>query len=61
MASIARALGITSDAIGKWKRNQRYPKPDKPIINSLNELVTKKPPKKKLYIKGNRNKGGKNG
>ena len=49
LANIARELGITPDAVGKWKRNERYPKPDKPILSALDALLKKKPPKKKIY------------
>ncbi len=54
LAAIAREVGVTPDAIGKWKRNERYPRPDKPILTTLDMLLGRKPPKKKLYSKGSR-------
>ena len=54
MAAIARAIGVTADAVGEWKRAERYPKPDRPILAALDTLAKKKPPKKKLYQKGSR-------
>lgn len=54
LAAIARAVGVTPDAVGKWKRGERYPKPDKPILAALDVLTKKKPPKKRMYGKGSR-------
>jgi hypothetical protein len=54
LAAISRTIGVTPDAIGKWKRAERYPKTDKPVIVALDTLLKKKPPKKKLYTKGSR-------
>jgi transcriptional regulator with XRE-family HTH domain len=51
LAATARAIGVTPDTVGKWKRAERYPKPAKPIITVLDGLQKKKPPKKKLYPK----------
>ena len=57
LVAIGRAIGVTPDAVGKWKRNERYPKPDKPILDALDMLKKKKPPKKKIYSKKFRNGG----
>jgi transcriptional regulator with XRE-family HTH domain len=54
LAAMARAVGVTPDTVGKWKRAERFPKPAKPIITILDGLLKKKPPKKKLYEKGSR-------
>jgi hypothetical protein len=57
LAAIGRAVGVTPDAVGKWKRNERYPKPDKPILTALEALKKESPPKMKVYSK----KGESNG
>ncbi|MFC1916512.1 hypothetical protein ACFLX1_00025 [Chloroflexota bacterium] len=54
LAAIARGIGVTPDAVGKWKRNERYPKPAKPILDALDILFKKRPPKKKVYTEGSR-------
>lgn len=59
LAAIGRAIGVTPDAVGKWKRNERYPKPDKPILNALEALKKEKPPKMKVY--SNKQGGKSNG
>jgi transcriptional regulator with XRE-family HTH domain len=54
LAAMARAIGVTPDTVGKWKRAERYPKPAKPILAVLDALLKRKPPKKKVYPKGSR-------
>ena len=55
-ASIARALHVTKDAVGKWKRGERHPRAL--VLDALDRLLTVNSiPPKKLYAKGSRNRG----
>lgn len=51
LASVARALGVTVNAVEKWKAGDRHPRTEKPILDALNHLMKRKPPKKKVYQK----------
>lgn len=52
LASIGRELDVTEDAVGKWKRDERYPRTEKLVLDALDQLMKKKPPKKRRYLKG---------
>lgn len=53
-AAIADEFGLTSDAIEKWKSGIRKPHGEKAIIDKLNQLARKTPPKQRRYAKGSR-------
>ncbi|MGP8080050.1 MAG: hypothetical protein ACLPVI_06020 [Dehalococcoidales bacterium] len=53
-AAIADEFGLTSDTIEKWKSGTRTPHGEKFIIDKLNQLIKKKPPKQRRYAKGSR-------
>jgi hypothetical protein len=53
-AAIADEFGLTSDAIEKWKSGSRIPHGEKVILDKLNQLAKKKPPKQRRYAKGGR-------
>jgi transcriptional regulator with XRE-family HTH domain len=53
-AAIADEFGLTSDTIEKWKSGMRTPHGEKLIIDKLNQLIKKKPPKQRRYGKGSR-------
>jgi transcriptional regulator with XRE-family HTH domain len=54
-ASIADEVGVTSDAVEKWKAGARKnPHSEKAILLMLVQLVKKKPPKQRRYKRGSR-------
>ena len=54
-ASIADEVGVTSDAVEKWKAGTRKkPHSEKAILIRLEQLTKKKPPKQRRYAKGSR-------
>lgn len=55
-AAIADAIGVTVNAVEKWQSGQRNITPSHLIL--LNQLVDKKPPKKRRYTPGSRVQGG---
>lgn len=58
LAAIADELGVAHNTIEKWKANDRYPRPDKPILDTLDRITKRKRiPKKRRYKKGARRKG----
>jgi len=58
-SSIARELHVTRDAVGKWKRGERYPSTDTLVLEALDRLLKRKhAPKKKLYARGSRQQDG---
>ena len=50
LAAIADELGITPDAVVKWKSGIRYPGMPKPVMLALNELLKRRVPKQRRYI-----------
>jgi len=55
LASIADELKAHRNTVGMWKAGTRYPRPDKPIIDALNQLLKRnRIPKRKRYAKGSR-------
>ena len=50
LAAIADEMGVTANAVQKWKAGDRYPRPDKPVLDSLERLGRRKRiPKKRRY------------
>jgi transcriptional regulator with XRE-family HTH domain len=58
LAAIADELGVTPNAVEKWKAGDRKPHSEKAILIRLEQLGKKKPPKQRRYAKGNRTKKG---
>lgn len=55
LAAIADEVGVKSNAVEKWKAGDRYPRPDKPVLEKLAQLQKRKRiPKKRRYLKGSR-------
>lgn len=55
LASIADELGVTPNAVEKWKAGDRRPPLEKPVIDSLGQLAKRKRiPKQRRYVKGSR-------
>ncbi len=55
LAAIADEVGVAHNTVEKWKANDRYPRPDKPILDALGQLSKwKRIPKKRRYAKGSR-------
>ncbi len=42
MAAIAREVGTSYNTIQKWKAGERYPTPEKPILQALDGLCQRK-------------------
>jgi hypothetical protein len=55
-ASIADEIGVTINAVEKWQSGARNISPSHLIL--LNQLTTKKPPKKRRYAPGSRIREG---
>jgi transcriptional regulator with XRE-family HTH domain len=52
LAAIADEIGVTSNAVEKWKAGDRYPPSSKAILMVLNVLSeTKQPPKQRRHKK----------
>jgi DNA-binding transcriptional regulator YiaG len=51
-ASIADAIGVTVNAVEKWQAGDRNSSQSHLIL--LNQLIKKKPPKKRRYARGSR-------
>lgn len=46
-------LGVAHITVEKWKTGDRYPRPDKPILDALDRIAKRKRiPKKRRYLKG---------
>ncbi len=56
-ASIADEVGVTSDAVEKWKSGTRKTHSEKAVLIRLEQLTEKKPPKQRRYADGSHNKG----
>jgi transcriptional regulator with XRE-family HTH domain len=55
LAAIADEIGVTVNAVEKWKAGDRYPRPDKPILDILDRVAKRKRiPKQRRYAKGSR-------
>ena len=50
LAAIADELGITPDAVVKWKSGIRYPGMPKPVMLALNPLLKRRVPKQRRYV-----------
>jgi hypothetical protein len=55
LANIARALKQSPRTVESWNQNQRSPANLQPVLDALDKLTKRKPPKKKIYLKGRRN------
>jgi transcriptional regulator with XRE-family HTH domain len=52
LAALADELGVTPNAVEKWKAGDRYPRLEKPVLDALDQLLKRKRiPKKKRYAK----------
>lgn len=52
LAALADELGITPNAVEKWKAGDRYPTNAKAVLVLMNEInKTKQPPKQRRYGK----------
>lgn len=52
LAALADELGVTVNAVEKWKAGDRYPRNAKAVIILLNQLTNRKRiPKKRRYNK----------
>ena len=50
LAAIADEVGVTPNAVEKWKAGDRYPANDKAVLSLLDKLAQKKRiPKKRRY------------
>lgn len=55
LAAIADELGVTSNAVEKWKAGDRKPHSEKAILMRLEQLEKRKRiPKQRRYAKGSR-------
>ena len=53
LAALADELGVTPNAVEKWKAGDRYPRLEKPVLDALDRLAKlKRIPKKRRYQKG---------
>jgi transcriptional regulator with XRE-family HTH domain len=58
LAALADELGVTPNAMEKWKAGDRYPHLEKPVLDALDRLAKlRRIPKKKRYAKGSRQYG----
>lgn len=58
LAAVADELKAHRNTVGMWKAGTRYPRPDKPVLDSLDHLLKRnRIPKMKRYTAGKRNKG----
>lgn len=54
LAALADELGVTPNAVEKWKAGDRYPRLERPVIDALDRLAKlKRIPKKRRYAKNN--------
>jgi transcriptional regulator with XRE-family HTH domain len=52
LAALADELGVTSNAVEKWKAGDRYPRLEKPVLDAFDRLAKlKRIPKKRRYAK----------
>ena len=51
LAAMADELGVTVNAVEKWKHGDRSPANSKAVLAMLDEIGKKKPPKKRRYVK----------
>ena len=50
LAALADELGVTVNAVEKWKAGDRYPRNAKAVLALLNQLIVRKRiPKKRRY------------
>ncbi|MBN2461977.1 MAG: helix-turn-helix transcriptional regulator [Dehalococcoidia bacterium] len=55
LAALADELGVTRNAVEKWKAGDRQPTNSKAIYILMDELaIRKRIPKKRRYVKGSR-------
>jgi len=52
LANIARALKQSPRTVESWNQNQRSPANLQSVLDALDKLTKRKPPKKKIYVKG---------
>jgi len=53
-ASIADEVGVTSDAVEKWKAGIRKPHSEKLVLIRLTQLIKVNPPKQRRYTNDGR-------
>ena len=59
LAAIAREIGVTVNAVEKWKAGDRQPNNGKATLFFLDQIAKRKRiPKKRLYANGDRGKDG---
>ena len=59
LAALAHELGLTVNAVEKWKAGQRYPANAKPVLVMLGQLANRRRiPKRRRYVKGSRQRAG---
>jgi transcriptional regulator with XRE-family HTH domain len=52
LASLADELGVTPNAVEKWKAGDRYPPLERPVLDALDQLLKRKRiPNKRRYKK----------
>jgi len=61
LANIARALKQSHRTVESWNQDKRSPANLQSVLDSLDKLTKRKPPKKKIYAEGRRKKGAVNG
>ncbi|GEM_PF-2347168 len=59
IAALASEIGVTVNAVQKWKAGTRYPTNSKAILLLMDKLAASKAPKKRRYAPGSRIKRGK--
>ena len=52
MSAIADELGVTLNAVQKWKYGDRYPENSKAVLIVMGSLLQKKAPPKRRYPEG---------
>jgi len=52
LANIARALKQSPRTVESWNQNQRSPANLQSVLDALDKLAKRKPPKKKIYVNG---------
>ena len=49
LAAVADAVGLTVNAVEKWKAGDTYPRSSKAVMLALDTLVKRRPPKQRRY------------
>lgn len=56
LAALADRLGQSVSTLEKWKNGERNPANEKAVLEMLERLMKRKPPKQRRYVKGSRSK-----